>query len=97
MFKIPEKMREVYLKNRVADLALLREALNKKSLEDFHRVGHQLAGNARNFGYEDLEAIALRMERLVDGALEHDGSEVLDELTRWLNANGKILPSSCSL
>lgn len=60
--QIPEEMRRQYIYRRRGDLAKLMDAASRSDAEPFHRIGHQLKGNAATYGYVDLEAIGIRLE-----------------------------------
>ena len=83
-FKISDKMRETYIQHRSQDLECLKDSFNKNSIEEFHRVGHQLVGNARTFGFEELEAIGEKMEVLSQADLGHTGAKLLNDFKTWL-------------
>lgn len=59
---IPDEVRLRYIERRKADVETLRQALGKRTFDDFKRIGHQLKGNAATFGYADLERVAIQLE-----------------------------------
>ena len=61
-FSIPPEMREKYLSRRRIDLEILSSSLEARSADEFKRIGHQLKGNARSFGYQQLELIGQKFE-----------------------------------
>ncbi len=73
-----------YLKRRELDFSFLTECLKKNSVEEFNRIGHQLAGNALNFGFEELEPIAIKMESLTEETLPEFGENLLYAYGKWL-------------
>ncbi len=85
MFILPPEMRETYLKRRLGDLATLRFSLETNSLEAFHKIGHQIIGTAKNYGFSSLEPIAARMEKLSAAELIHQGPLLIEEFSTWLN------------
>ena len=87
MFAVSPEMLATYRKRRARDLALLTQCLDKNQIEEFHRIGHQLSGNARNFGLDDLEPIAKKMENLLPREFAKIGPVILNEFRQWFDAN----------
>lgn len=85
MFSLPSEMVDVYLQRRIKDLESLQNSLKENSVEEFHRIGHQLVGNAKNFGFDNLEPLAHRMEQLKASELNVAGPTLLKEFSSWLN------------
>lgn len=82
--QIPESMLRVYMSRRETDLETLRMALRANRLDDFHRIGHNIAGNARNFGLLALEAIGQEMESLAAPDLPTEGARLLSKFSEFL-------------
>ena len=76
----------VYLERRALDLKLLKLAINKNSVEDFNRIGHQLMGNAKSYGFESLVPLAVKMEKLLPSDLPINGPLLTEEFSLWLNS-----------
>ncbi len=76
-----------YLKRRENDLDILFSSLNNNNVAEFNRIGHQLAGNAASFGFDELEPIASQMESLSETNLSEKGSELLSAYIKWLKIN----------
>lgn len=93
MISFPREMIATYLKRRGDDIVILKKSLEDNSTTEFHRVGHQLKGNARSFGYPDLEPIAIRMESLPDAELQNVGALLIDEFSSWLQISLKEFQS----
>ncbi|MES2962799.1 MAG: Hpt domain-containing protein [Bdellovibrionota bacterium] len=79
---VPIEMKRTYLTRRSDDLATLRSALSRRDYIRIREIGHQLSGNARSFGFLDLEQIALRMETLSEEPRE--AASVALEFEVWL-------------
>jgi HPt (histidine-containing phosphotransfer) domain-containing protein len=62
--QIPEEMKRQYIHRRRGDLAKLIDAASRADAEPFHRIGHQLKGNAATYGYLELEALGVRLEEM---------------------------------
>ncbi len=84
MFEISPEMLKVYLARRTEDIATLKMSLKSNSILGFHQVGHQLTGNARNFGFPTLEDLGDRMETLSSKDLHYCGPLLLAEYSKWL-------------
>lgn len=89
MITLPKEMIDTYIQRRVADLETLQKGLKDNSVTEFNRIGHQLAGNARNFGFETLELIAQKMEKLTPAELPVHGPGLIKEFNTWLNTQIK--------
>ncbi len=79
-------MIETYLRRREDDLAVLHNSLQKRSVDAFNRIGHQLAGNARNFGFPELEGLGFKMENLKPSQLDQAGPALLNEYKQWVDS-----------
>lgn len=84
-YSIPNNLIEVYIQRRKVDIEVLEKSISENSLEAFHRIGHQLSGNARSFGFPELESVGLRMEKLSSQALATEGLQLVAELSSWLS------------
>lgn len=84
MFTLPKEMREEYVVRRKADYATLADSLEKKSIQEFKRIGHQLAGNAESYGFPELGQIGVKMESLNETALMTEGPQLLSAFKNWL-------------
>lgn len=85
MFTLPKEMREEYVVRRKTDYAILSDALEKKSIQEFKRIGHQLAGNAESYGFPELGKIGVKMEALNETALLAEGPQLLNAFKNWLD------------
>lgn len=94
MISLPRKMLETYLERRRVDLETLTKSLQDGSVEEFNRIGHQLVGNARNFGFSVLEPLAAKMESLSSESLKEAGPRLLTDFTTWLEKAHTELASS---
>ncbi len=55
-----------YLQNRRTEIIRLKTALEKSDFVEIAVVGHRLKGNARSFGFAELEDIGKGLERLAE-------------------------------
>lgn len=85
-YSIPDNLIEVYIQRRKVDIEVLEKSIFENSIEAFHRIGHQLSGNARSFGFPELESLGQRMEKLSLQALASEGSTLVKELSTWLSS-----------
>ena len=63
--ELPEDYRELvslYLATRAAELQALSEALASGDLAAAVRVGHNLQGSSRSFGFDEADAIGRELE-----------------------------------
>ncbi len=86
MFSLPKEMIKTYLDRRVTDVLTLKECLQKNSVEEFNRIGHQLLGNAKSYGFPDLESIASQMEDLTTAELQSRGPQLVEQFNQWLQS-----------
>lgn len=82
-YSIPDNLIEVYIQRRKVDIEVLEKSISENSIEAFHRIGHQLSGNARSFGFPELEGLGLRMEKLSLQDLATEGLALTEELSSW--------------
>lgn len=85
MITLPQEMINTYIQRRATDLEILQKSLKENSVTEFNRIGHQLSGNARNFGFDALEPIAQKMEKLTAAELPVRGPDLINEFKMWLN------------
>ncbi len=84
MISLPKEMLDAYLQRRQADIEVLKKSIQLDSVADFNRIGHQLLGNARNFGFYTLEPIAAKLESLKKENLREQGPSIINEFSEWL-------------
>lgn len=66
-------------------MASLKKSIEYNKPEGFSRLGHQLLGNARTYGFLDLEPLAQKLEKIKDKAdLQINGPKLLRELYEWI-------------
>jgi HPt (histidine-containing phosphotransfer) domain-containing protein len=88
---LPKEIIETYLQRRASDVDSLQRSLSENSAKEFNRIGHQLAGNASSFGFDELVPIASQMEDLTPERLSAEGSELIHQFKLWLqSAQNKI-------
>lgn len=81
---LPSEMIEKYVSRRELDLEQIKKNLIEGRVEDFNRIGHQLRGNARTFGFTNLDEISNQMEKLNLENLANLGPKIITELARWI-------------
>lgn len=79
MYSLPLTLIDGYLQRRASDIRVLQKGLDVNSVEEFNRLGHQMMGNARTFGFPELEPIAIKMERLILANLQEEGAILIGE------------------
>ena len=85
MTSLPMHLIKTYIQRRKGDLEVLQKSISENSIEVFHHIGHQLSGNARNFGFPELENLGVKMEKITSKSLLEDGPLLVAELSAWLS------------
>ena len=85
MFDLPPELIQKYITRRVQDIDVLSQALKKDDIEVFQRIGHQIAGNAVNYGMDSLEKIGRNMESLKSENFKNEAKNLLDSYTAEVN------------
>jgi HPt (histidine-containing phosphotransfer) domain-containing protein len=93
MEPLPRSMIYLYLQRRSSEVVLLRKGLEENSISEFKRLGHQVKGNARTFGFIDLESIAIKMEQVSTSNLQELGPILIDDFLNCINKNIKDFDS----
>jgi HPt (histidine-containing phosphotransfer) domain-containing protein len=75
----PER-KERYLSRRQEDLTACWAALRESDFKALQDVAHKVKGTARSFGFNDLEAIAVKLE---EQAIEKNEKEIADLLQKF--------------
>jgi HPt (histidine-containing phosphotransfer) domain-containing protein len=88
---LPKEVVLTYLQRRSQDVETLQKSLAENCVKEFNRIGHQLVGNAPNFGFEELVPIASKMEDLTNDKLGKQGKELIQEFSDWLQSAQKKL------
>jgi HPt (histidine-containing phosphotransfer) domain-containing protein len=79
-----EKLLPRFLAHRAADLATLRNALSAGEFEVVARLGHNMHGNGRSYGFPEIEALGARLEEAAHMRDTETIERRLDELEAWL-------------
>ncbi len=79
-----------FMSHRERDVQTVRQALEKSDFETIARIGHNMRGNGRSYGFPDIGDIGEGMETAAntgsrDGVLRH-----VEELERWLAAHDEL-------
>ncbi len=82
--KLPREMYLTYLRRREMDIENLKKGLSEGSVDPFNTLGHQLLGNASNFGFPELEVIAEKMESLSQQDLNTTGAMLIKDMVSWI-------------
>jgi HPt (histidine-containing phosphotransfer) domain-containing protein len=81
---IPENLLHRYIERRRKDYENCSQWVKEESFNDLERIGHQLKGNGKTFGFEELSKIGLVLEE----AAKHKDIEkleiVLNDFNTWL-------------
>jgi HPt (histidine-containing phosphotransfer) domain-containing protein len=88
-----------YLEHRARDVAALRHALDVEDFPSVGRIGHNLRGNGRSYGFPELAAIGEGLEAAARAKNAARIREQLESLDAWLRANRgatTVAGASCS-
>jgi HPt (histidine-containing phosphotransfer) domain-containing protein len=81
---VPEDLLNRYIERRRKDYENCSQWLIEESFPNLERVGHQLKGNGKTFGFDELSKIGFFLE---DAAKNKDIKKleiILDDLNTWL-------------
>ncbi len=73
-----------YLEHRARDVAALRRALDVEDFPSIDRIGHNLRGNGRSYGFPELAAIGEVLEAAARAKNAASIREQLGSLEAWL-------------
>ena len=83
-FIVPKELRRRYISRRSEDVDTLSRALKDKNYLEFNRIGHQLKGNARSYGYEELSALGQDIEAAGKCADGKKAEKAVLSLSAWI-------------
>lgn len=83
-FKLPFEVTQRYLERRRDEIVIFQKSLSENNVKEFNRIGHQLAGNATSYGFNELTPIASRMESLKADELQSEGTQLFHQFKEWL-------------
>jgi HPt (histidine-containing phosphotransfer) domain-containing protein len=84
--QLPKEMYLRYLAHREEDLKSLKASIEARSPQAFQKIGHQLMGNARSFGFDELEKIGVKLEKIRKEEVATLGPELLREFSDWIES-----------
>ncbi|MBF0207328.1 MAG: Hpt domain-containing protein [Oligoflexia bacterium] len=73
-----------YLENRNKDIIKIKEALAQNDIKKIGVVGHQLAGNAGSYGFDQLGNIGKRMENAANAQNIEEITKCLQEIESYM-------------
>jgi HPt (histidine-containing phosphotransfer) domain-containing protein len=82
---IAGRLMPAFLERRFKDLALIDEELGRNSFRPIERVGHNLKGIGRSYGFDAISVMGAAIER---AAKQQDAAEIrrqAAELVRYLS------------
>ncbi len=85
-FKLSRERYLMYLTRRESDLLDLQKSLNEGSSDAFKTIGHKIMGSAKTFGFDELEDLGVRLEKISVEELKAQGAALLTELSEWIKA-----------
>lgn len=84
MIDLPRQMICEYVVRRRKDLINLQSLAQIDKIEEINTIGHQIAGNARSFGFEPLEEIARELESLKLDESTWKLELIISRYSQWL-------------
>lgn len=81
--QVPEELQEIapnYLKNRILDLAVLKDALNRKDFKAISAIAHKTKGTAGGYGFDELGAIAKSLEMAAKSEVLRDADAAWEKM-----------------
>ncbi len=63
---LPVEMCENYLERRLEELSALKKNQTQPDFLLLKKWGHQIKGNAKSFGFDELTSIAIRFEKIAE-------------------------------
>ena len=81
---ITDEMRARYLVRREADVVQLESALSVGDFKKICAIAHQIKGNAATFSYDDLEALAVALEKNAEAESRSAVLENLEGVKAWV-------------
>ena len=82
--EISVEAKKKYIERRKENLAALEQALQTKDFEVWKTIGHQLKGNARTFGFVELEPVAVQIEKVAIDQSWDQAESLISEFRLWL-------------
>ncbi len=73
-----------FIEHRERDVASIRDALARQDFDAIARLGHNMRGNGRSYGFPELGAIGELLESAADTKNEAMIGEQLTALVAWL-------------
>lgn len=90
---LPSHLYTNYIARRKIDHERLSKVLdtttNLNALTEFQHLGHQIRGSAASFGFDDLVAIAERLESVNQENISTLGQTALNEFYDWIKKTEK--------
>jgi HPt (histidine-containing phosphotransfer) domain-containing protein len=85
---VATKLLPKFIGHRARDVGTIRDALAQRDFEAIARIGHNMRGNGRSYGFPDIGLLGERLEEAGDAKDEHAIREQLVALEAWLAAQG---------
>lgn len=89
LIKIPEELMDIapgYLKKRIRDLEVLKDALNRKDWETVANLSHKTKGTAAAYGFTRLGELAKSLENAAKSKVFTTTEQVLAEMKSHLES-----------
>ncbi len=86
---IPAELHDIapnYLQNRIRDLDVLKDALNRKDYDSIAKLAHKTKGTAGGYGFMELGELAKSLERAAKSGGSMEANEVLEKMKDYLES-----------
>jgi HPt (histidine-containing phosphotransfer) domain-containing protein len=87
--EISKEAKQRYIARRSENHQILSDALSKQSSSEFKMIGHQLKGNARTFGFVELEDLGIELEKIGESHDWNSATSLLHKLKAWIDQKAK--------
>ncbi len=87
--KIPDELKELapnYLRKKILDLSLLKDALNRKDFEEIIKLSHKTKGTAGGYGFSELSGIAKSLEMAANSGNLYEVEAILQKMQNHLES-----------
>lgn len=85
--QVPQEMMVRYIQRRKKDLEMCLASFEEEKFEELEKVGHQLKGNGRTFGHNDLTEIGMTMEQAAHERDRRALEDALKQFSHWVQTH----------
>lgn len=82
----------VYIANRLRDVEMVRAAVEGGDFESVGRIAHNMQGSGGSFGFDDLTAVGVELERAAQDRNRSEIARLLLRLEAYLSSIDLVVP-----